>query len=958
MSGIKELLKIKLELNQKIPLKGRSWQTPNNQIKNIPDLKKYNYGILTGKINNIIVVDLDLNKDDEPEEKSGLNEFDLYLDTHDNPDTYTVRSRKGGLHFYFKYSHSDPDTNYKIETYLKNTTGLRGANIDIRTNGGYIVGAGSSIDGAFYTVANDTDIKEIPDSLVNWLLEGGDQQKEITNYVANKVLNISDDEIKNILNLLDKEFTGDESYFVNYSKWLMFLTVMKNLNKYDIFEEYSKKSNKKYDQKKNLDMWNANKGIYDINYLINVLNNKGHKIPYANEKFQSIQHICSERTDDLPDAKTFNKMYVSDGVGFDDFNSSETLIIQSCTGTGKTTAVSQHTKQVFQDNKDIKFISIVDKRSLASQHVKSFKDIEMKNYMNVENNELLDSRAITICINSLLRLEQIDDFSDYIIYIDEITSFLKNLTENKDLDFALKKIFILLNRIIKTAYKVIVSDAIINDAVFIFLLRRPLQTKKFFINKYKKFEGVEAIMIDSEYLFLLKLEEHTENLKPFLFACDSKTKVEEFYIHCLNKAKPEDKEKFILITATSKFEIIDANEQFKNKFVFYSPSIVYGVDFNTLDARQDVFLYVKGKSLTPDLSYQQLTRTRSIEKVFIFCNARDVEPKFKTFDDYYNDTKQNTELISEKVFNLCTYIDQNENLKFVENSFFFLYNYHQYIRDQYKSRLTEHLIDILEINGFKITKSKCTPTFLNKEIRDEMKENVKEVNEDLYNKFIGATLKERKENKEFEHLQNNLEFLSLEFETNEIINTYKEIITSPSEIETHLNVIRLLKSDDYIKMKLNRNSTNCYAVKNVNNSYTKIELIRQLEKSQNLKPFEPLTKDDIEIIPISEKLLKTIKIAFRKKEDLKIDNVDEYKKLYVTLIKNVTCPQIVKSTKGTTRKDKSKTKYSLDEEKIKFHIGLDSYNNELMNGYNLDVMQTLKIEKPVYNELSNDPFDE
>ena len=42
-----------------------------------------------------------------------------------------------------------------------------------------------------------------------------------------------------------------------------------------------------------------------------------------------------------------------------------------------------------------------------------------------------------------------------------------------------------------------------------------------------------------------------------------------------------------------KLEIKNASEQFKNKFVFYSPSITTGIDF-CIEDKQDVFIYING----------------------------------------------------------------------------------------------------------------------------------------------------------------------------------------------------------------------------------------------------------------------------------------------------------------------------------------------------------------------------
>ena len=87
--------------------------------------------------------------------------------------------------------------------------------------------------------------------------------------------------------------------------------------------------------------------------------------------------------------------------------------------------------------------------------------------------------------------------------------------------------------------------------------------------------------------------------------------------HC-----PDKKDKFILITADTSKIINNASNEFKNKFVFYSPSITTGINF-FIEEKQDVFLFIKGNTISPSLSFQQATRTRNINKLFYHSNAKD-----------------------------------------------------------------------------------------------------------------------------------------------------------------------------------------------------------------------------------------------------------------------------------------------------------------------------------------------
>ena len=86
---------------------------------------------------------------------------------------------------------------------------------------------------------------------------------------------------------------------------------------------------------------------------------------------------------------------------------------------------------------------------------------------------------------------------------------------------------------------------------------------KYIVNEYKKFEGVEAIRVRDQQLFLEMLNEHIKNEKYFLFGCDSCTIVEQLYIECLKEVKEADKDKFLIITVNNKLEIKNASEQFK-----------------------------------------------------------------------------------------------------------------------------------------------------------------------------------------------------------------------------------------------------------------------------------------------------------------------------------------------------------------------------------------------------------
>lgn len=60
----------------------------------------------------------------------------------------------------------------------------------------------------------------------------------------------------------------------------------------------------------------------------------------------------------------------------------------------------------------------------------------------------------------------------------------------------------------------------------------------------------------------------------------------------------------------------NASENLKDTYAFFSPQITTGVNFN-IDEAQDVFIYIKGRSIDVSESFQQATRTRNIKNYII-----------------------------------------------------------------------------------------------------------------------------------------------------------------------------------------------------------------------------------------------------------------------------------------------------------------------------------------------------
>ena len=915
--------KINLIKNDKKP--AMAWSKGLNHFNDI-NMTKYNCGILTGAINNIIVVDVD-------EKDRGIEEFAKYTKIHGCPYTMTQTTPNKGFHYIFSFEHSKPEVKYIIQSVLTNKSKYRnGAGIDVRTTGGYIVGAPSTINGVAY-VCNNASIIEMPEQLAYWLIETDKmpiiprvikaEDKIVKEYPQNLIYDLNDNQIVEILDALPSEYLNE------ISKWLAITNIMKNMNKFDLWDKWCKKSSK-YDQYKNVIIWNSAKGLLNINWLMITLKKPliaSYK-PVSNETTQKPNKIVSHK-------------YVSDCITYDEFKKYNTIVVKSCTGTGKTTMTAKYVEQYLKTHSGLQVLSITNLISLGLQHIESFKkcNISLTSYDDKDLN--ISNDHIYSCINSLYKIMGGCDASlikNFIVYIDEITTFIECLTHNDLLDNTIKDIYRLLIKIVKNCHKIIVSDATINNNTFELLRHR---TSVFYVvNEYKKFQDVPAVQMKNENEFLEKLKDAIKKHEYFLFGSDWNGRITDLY-NTLIREFEDQKDDFLLITSDTKFKVGNASEQFKNKYVFYSPSITTAIDFS-IDEKQDVFIYLSGKSILPTGSYQQTTRTRNIRNLYFYSDAKPSKPMYNDYQELvkdYIDMNKTSSILN----NICLSIDENDEDKMIENTYFKLYTYNEYLKDCYTSNKNIHFKNILKENGF-ILSSTGTKKAFSKDVLEEFKELRDDIAEELFEEYKAGN----KEDPKFEQIHDRVLMLNITNEDD--LETYKEVVKSKYEMENHLNVIRLLKSDDYIKNKLSNLSKTSFNVKIITTLYSKLNLLNQVMLPNNL--LTVFTADDVNY-DIDDAIYKIIKKTFRV-ERAKPTNKEEYIKLLASLIKNVA--DVMNIDKKTTKKTTTRN-YSIDTDKLLYHINLDKLNNSNYVNYADHIKDAFELKAVELEDHYNEFLD-
>ena len=683
------------------------WKNEKTWRKSI-NLDKLNGAIITGSANDLIVLDVDVKKKKE-EKIEGVQEFLKYIEQYGDVNTFTVKSPSGGFHYYFKYKHSSERAKYLIENIVKTNTGYRNAGLDIRSNGGVIIMPGSSTNLGNYTVLNDSNIIQMPLTLLEWLIEvqiSVERQKPKITYIPSKsqqkefqyvFYDITDKKVEQVLKALPSK------YLDNYIDWLKVTTILKRHDMKDLWEKWSKNS-KIYNRNKNLNIWENIGANFDINLLVSELRDLGTDVQYFNryKPYHPITKDISNITKfEMNHKYLYDKDFKKTTFSYELFSNYNTIILEGCTGTGKTTAVATHIKKYMQQHKNKKCLTITTKTTLSDQHVISFQNICMKHYKHFKGN-LYDADSLSICLNSLYKLDGFsnDELDDYVVYIDEIKPFLE-LTHNKTLDSRMKELISILVKFIKNANKVLVSDAMIDDNVFEFLKYREQDKMIFVRNSFKKYEGVEAVRLRNENEFRDTLLKHCQVDQPFLFGCDSKDSVSSLYHYCKNNTDELLHDRFLLITDEYTKPLENINELFRNKFVFYSPNNTFGIDFS-IQEKQDVFIYIRGGSIQPHGMFQQATRCRNIDKLYYYGEVIEQHIHFHNLDEVKRDVKLGASM-TEELINGCTYINEVDEIVFIENMFFNLFCYNEYVYDIYKTNKVKHFELLLEENGFKLS---------------------------------------------------------------------------------------------------------------------------------------------------------------------------------------------------------------------------------------------------------------
>ena len=848
---------IQLKKNSKIPM--YKWKKTNNK-KIIPGS---NYGVLGGKINNIVVIDLDFHK--FKSQNDNYDEFILLF----TPDyinlfnTLTVKTANKGFHLYFKYDEQiTTTTNKKYQ-------------IDIRSDGSYVVGSGSKLDFNKYETIKQTSIKIIPPILKQFLLNKiltknpySRQTKRITKTCIDNSsykYDVTEFQLNEIINKLPK------SYFNNYSEWIKFTTFMKIINYKNKWDLISSKYNN-YNKIKNEYIWNNINIRFGIVQDILKLTNMSYLLPYIIYKNGIKKHITPN--------KIINKRKLGEDFIKPFFNdiTTKVLIIKSDTGTGKTYSMHKYLSK----NLNKPFISICSRVSLCQEQYNNFNSgmlscLYYKDYYLFDEDNQDDNIIITI--DSIMKLNL--NFKNYTIYLDEIASIIEYIMMASTMNSKRVVIFSKLLNILNECEHIVCTDADINFLCF--KLFDFLKLKyHYVVNKFKHNQDIKSEEITSEKTFIDMLKSENK----YIVCCDSKISCQQLYKIL------DDKTIKLISSDTNEFINLDDYPR-----VLFTPKIIYGIDSSMV---RSVYCYYKQNTISARSMVQQISRCRNITKLrYLFLNKRISNNKFNSFENCVNDTIFKNK-ISGIDYGLC--VDSRIN-----DLYTYIFSYLKYNNDCYQVNKFKHFKNLIIERGFNDDKLKneLTITTNKKDINKELKED-----------------REKEFNIKSDEVKSINKYLRI---PTDMIEKYRELFINPFKLIEHFNISNLLfKQNKHIyESIMNRCDFN---INKINSTKNKILILKKICKKYNINYNESLIFDNVEFIKPEYNINNIFNYS------KKITNKYDLQKFVNYQIKKIFGNKLY-DKKRITRKHKNINyrlyNLTINPDIFKYHFNLYDYRNSM-----------------------------
>jgi hypothetical protein len=548
----------------------------------------------------------------------------------------------------------------------------------------------------------------------------------------------------------------------------------------------------------------------------------------------------------------------------------DVMFIKSPTGTGKTTIlellfdIRRNNGKImlgskFNFNKPI--ISITSRKNLAQKHAA---DLLLNSYDD-KNIYMFDVDRLATTANSLIQIEE-DNFKGCYVILDEISKLLRYY-KSSVMNGIRADSFKIFAKIIRDAEKVIVLDADMTcNNVDTILNLKQSDNYQIYINKFQNRTGINANFYDSKHTVIQMLINDYKEKKPFITSFDSLTMMEGLLAEIKNKCTSNEDHEIInkmikIYSSKHGSDIVDTAE-WENNFVFFTPSIIYGIDYNS-NQKTKSYAFAFKNILTAEDINQQIQRNRNQSEVHIYISPHISNLKYETIECFKNELDQRinkyNETISELVEINNKYIELNdiyqnktgEYDKIIINTFNQMYVNSSFIEETMYVNNKYYLKCIMNEMGYNIIEQKGNTNYIFKLDKPELDKNKLEI----LNKFIGdGTI----EDKVKHAIEKRIQIMNIK--NCDIDDFSKQFIINDCKFIDYLHLRKFMRDD--IDDNILKNYSDDFNETASNNIYVKLRYYRQLTtilKIENGIKFNyDIDKNRFEEKIADEKVLKSI----------------------------------------------------------------------------------------------------
>ncbi len=221
--------------------------------------------------------------------------------------------------------------------------------------------------------------------------------------------------------------------------------------------------------------------------------------------------------------------------------------------------------------------------------------------------------------------------------------------------------------------------------------------------------------------------------------------------------------------------------------------------------------------------------------------------------------------------------------------------------------------------------------------------DLEQMQDDLFEAFLNT---EDVTQKKFANLLKHVQYLGIALDDKDNLIKLKDIIVDKYKVQNHDNIIRLLKSEEYIVAKLANLAMNGMDAKNMTNPYHKVKLVKVMETKYGIDFAKEVGANSGEM---EDDLYNLIKHTFNLRK-VKPTTIDGINTLYASMIRSI--------TKDKTLVRANKKGINMSKDAFARHIELNAIKHKNQYGFSNSTIEVFDITLPPTPDLSFDELDE